>query len=300
MLTKPNILVCTDFSSFSDLALEAGKLIQSKTNGNLEVLHVLEQQVRWDWMPNETVSTQYPDTVEKQKFSEIHHRIKCEFEKKHFTAKFNLLSGIPSVAILQEIQDKKIDLIIMGHRGHSGLFSIGSLTQKIVSSSPVPVLVIKEQFTPYRISALVDPNNPMKKILSWAEEMAFLLSTKLSVISLFPDISARFVGMAKVGYSSRILSFDQEEKDEVISNIKQKIRDSLTRHIEAELIVEFSTERKLAFHLNSVLEREKTDLAVMKRHQADFLEKILIGSETRRMLELAKSNLLILPPDEET
>lgn len=299
MLSKPNILVCTDFSSFSDFAIEAGELIRKKTNGNLKVIHVLEQELRWDWMTNETTSSEFPEILEKERMTQIQKKMKGEFENKHIDAELHLITGIPSAAIIEEIKDKKIDLVIMGHRGHSGLFSIGSLTQKIVASSPIPVLVIKEKFAPYRISALVDPNSAMKKILSWAEEMAFILSSKLSVISLFPDISARFVGLGKMSYSTRILSYDQEEKDEVIKNIKQKIRESLTKYSQPELIVEFSTEKKLAYHLNSVLEREKTDLAVMKRHQADFLEKVLIGSETRRMLELAKANLLILPPEEE-
>ena len=299
MLSKPNILVCTDFSSFSDLAVEAGEIIRKKSNGNLEVLHVLEQQIRWDWLPNETSPTQFPEILQKERMNLIQKKMKDEFEKKNITAQLHLITGIPSAAIIQEIKERKIDLVIMGHRGHSGLFSIGSLTQKIVASSPVPVLVIKEKFQPYRISALVDPNSAMKTILSWLKEMGFIFSTKLSVISLFPDISAKFIGLGKITNSTKILTFDQEEKDEVVKNIKQRIRYSLSRYSQPELIVEFSTEKKLAYHLNSVLEREKTDLAVMKRHQADFLEKILIGSETRRMLELAKSNLLILPPEED-
>jgi hypothetical protein len=36
----------------------------------------------------------------------------------------------------------------------------------------------------------------------------------------------------------------------------------------------------------------------MRRHQAELLEKILIGSETRRMLEIFHGNLLILPPSQ--
>jgi hypothetical protein len=40
----------------------------------------------------------------------------------------------------------------------------------------------------------------------------------------------------------------------------------------------------------------KMDVIIMQRHQSTYLEKILIGSETRRMIEIFEGNIIILPP----
>ena len=53
--------------------------------------------------------------------------------------------GSPGPVLLNMADDKKCDLIVMGSRG-LGLFKgalIGSVSQKVVEESPIPVMVIK-------------------------------------------------------------------------------------------------------------------------------------------------------------
>ncbi|SCP99433.1 universal stress protein [Anaerobium acetethylicum] len=69
--------------------------------------------------------------VEKFDFSGI------EVEKE-------LLEGEPYVKILEQAKDGDFDLIVMGNRGFSKIvrFFVGSVTQKVISEAPCPVLVI--------------------------------------------------------------------------------------------------------------------------------------------------------------
>ncbi len=300
MLSKPNILVCTDFSTFSSSALRVAERLKEITNGHLDVLHVSEGSVMWDWLPNEGLPGPSNSEFEVRLLNGLRLSLARQMETCSVKGEAHISSGNPSAVIIQEVIDKKIDLVIIGHKGKTGLnFHFGSLAQKIVATSPVPVLVIKQESPINRIACLIDPNGPMKKLLNWSEEMTYLLSSQLTVVSLFPDIAARYANYQRSGYSTDLLALKSEQKEKLISEIKTKIIGLLDRHSKVDLRVEISAEKKLSYHLNSILEQEKIDLAIMKRHQFDFLEKILIGSETRRMLEIFKGNLLILPPLQE-
>lgn len=60
-----------------------------------------------------------------------------------------ILIGDPAHEIIQYAQDEKIDLIIMGTHGRKGLEKalFGSVAEKVVKNSPVPVLTVN----PYKV-----------------------------------------------------------------------------------------------------------------------------------------------------
>lgn len=58
-----------------------------------------------------------------------------------------VVEGDPASAILEFAEQNKVDIIIMGTLGKGGLerFLLGSVTDKVVRHSKVPVLVVKKQ-----------------------------------------------------------------------------------------------------------------------------------------------------------
>ncbi|MFP5385583.1 MAG: universal stress protein [Bacteriovoracia bacterium] len=297
MLSKPNILVCTDFSPFSDDALKAADKLREQSGGTLSVLHVSEHPVIWDWLPREGSPISLDEEVEKELLSSLRKKIESQMARCEVQGENHISMGLPHQVILEEINARNIDVVVMGHKGKTGgTFRIGSMAEKVISSSPIPVLIVKRKFEMNKVAALVDPTAPMEKILNWSEELSFLLSAKLEVVSLFPDIAARYIGIGKIGFSTELLSLDQEQRSEVIREVEERIRTHLVPESKAEIKVLITAEKKLSYHMNSTLINDNVDMAIMKRHQAGFLEKILIGSETRRMLEIFEGNLFILPP----
>lgn len=297
MLSKPNILVCTDFSPQSAEAVKAAENLRKTTHGTLHVLHVSEHTVMWDWLPSEGFPHAYDQKFEVDLLNNLRKKLEQQIFACEAKAEGHVSMGLPYSVILEEATDRKIDIIIMGHKGRSGgLFQLGSVAEKVVASSHIPVLVVKDFRHHEKLGVLVDPQGPFQDILTWSEELAYLFSAKLAVISLFPDIAARFIGVGKIGFSNELLTLTSEEREQVTSHLKEAIKNQLTRYSDPSIRVEVSAEKKLAFHLLSILENEKIDTIVMKRHQAGFFEKILIGSETRRMLEMFDGNIFILPP----
>lgn len=57
-----------------------------------------------------------------------------------------VVTGTPYEEIIKTAVDEKFDLIVMGRRGFSEIerFFIGSVTQRVISDSPCPVLVVNE------------------------------------------------------------------------------------------------------------------------------------------------------------
>lgn len=68
--------------------------------------------------------------------------------------------GPITTMINQFVTDKKIDLIVMGTKGVSGIkeFLVGSNTEKIVRWSDVPVISVKKSIKTFNIKNIVFPN----------------------------------------------------------------------------------------------------------------------------------------------
>lgn len=61
-----------------------------------------------------------------------------------------VLVGEPFEKIVETAKNGGFDLIVMGNRGFSKVkrFFVGSVTQKVISEAPCPVLVIRSNFEP--------------------------------------------------------------------------------------------------------------------------------------------------------
>jgi len=67
-----------------------------------------------------------------------------KLKKNGINAKTVIIEGMPSDEILNYTEKNQVDLIIMSTHGSSGLtrWAFGSVTDKVMRNSPVPVLVI--------------------------------------------------------------------------------------------------------------------------------------------------------------
>lgn len=296
MITRSNTLVCTDFSSSSDLALKMANTLSLKTGGSIHLVHVCEYPMQWDWSVNESMTNYLNEKFEVDLINSSRKRLEQQMSSLGVLGEVHVTLGIPYQAIHSLIKEKGINVLVMGvkGKGETPLY-LGGLASKMIASSPVPVLIVKREMWTNRIAGLVDPDSPMKEIITATEEVASILSGPIEFVSLFGDVASH-IGMGKLGFSTRLLTLPDQERNEVIKIIKDRIRKEIQPSSKAEIKVEITIEKKFAYHLNSILAGDHTDFVVMKRHQSGFLEKILIGSETRRMLEIFEGNLLILPP----
>jgi nucleotide-binding universal stress UspA family protein len=154
------ILVPYDFSEQATSALRFALDLEKDSECELHLLHVVQ-------MPVLQETTMLPiATVEEDIMHDARKQAELRFEKiekkyfKNANIKTKVRFGPTSETILEYLSDNKIDLVVMGTKGASGLREvfIGSNTEKVVRSSGVPVLAVK-QFIPYqKIKNIVFPN----------------------------------------------------------------------------------------------------------------------------------------------
>ena len=142
------ILVPTDFSDQSRAAFEYALFLAERMNAPVDLLHVWEapRYVSPDLM----LAVPGWSAVTVEQFS----RAQAGKELEAFLAKVDrhgvavkpvLEVGDPSVAICRAAKAMGADLVVMGTHGRAGLarLFLGSVAEKVVTHSEVPVLTIK-------------------------------------------------------------------------------------------------------------------------------------------------------------
>lgn len=150
------ILVPTDFSEYAEYALKTAAQIARKNKGEIILLHMLE-------LPNQMVDAVSggSDIPEVMFFMQ---RARERFEEVKSSP---YLEGIPVTeavqferafdGIIHSSKKHSVDLIVMGSHGASGFqeFFVGSNTEKVVRSSDIPVLVVKNELDITKIKRFV-------------------------------------------------------------------------------------------------------------------------------------------------
>ncbi|MGC9117318.1 MAG: universal stress protein, partial [Conexivisphaera sp.] len=64
-----------------------------------------------------------------------------------YEVSYEIAVGDPAEVIIEQASTGRFDMVMMGHRGFGYVkeFFIGSVTLKVISKSPVPVLVVRKK-----------------------------------------------------------------------------------------------------------------------------------------------------------
>ncbi len=156
-----NILVPCDFSEQASNAFRFALDIARKSKGKIHLVHVFELPVIHDpvFMPvfsfEEVLIKEFRDKAQKgfkKMVSKYANPADKVIAQELFGATIRMLSDY--------ISSESIDLVVMGTRGTSGVREIlvGSNTEKVVRSSPVPVIAVKSYKPADSIRNIVFPN----------------------------------------------------------------------------------------------------------------------------------------------
>ena len=148
MIKLRNILFPTDFSDLSKHALIYVRSFAESYKADVHVLHVVDEAYQY-WMAHgpEMMPVGPPpeDVVEACK-KEMTRFVGDHLYGWQCTVHQSVALGRPYLEIIRYAREKKIDLIILGTHGRSGLKHalLGSVAERIVRKSPCPVLTIRD------------------------------------------------------------------------------------------------------------------------------------------------------------
>jgi nucleotide-binding universal stress UspA family protein len=141
------VLVPTDFSAPSDLALEYGKSLAEQFGASLLLLHVIEDPfIAGAWSSEIYVADmpQLRDSLRREAESRL-ARLVSPAERERLRITTEVIVGSAAQAIREVAADRGVDLLVMGTHGRSGMahLLLGSVAEKMVRIAPCPVLTVR-------------------------------------------------------------------------------------------------------------------------------------------------------------
>jgi len=141
------VLVPVDFSEASGRAVAVAAALAEKVGAGLQLLHVEALEVPAYFTHDQMKALEREQAVARSRADEF----RGDFARRHGATVFAtaVVEGLPTPTILKHAADA--DLVVMGTHGRRGpaLWWLGSVAERVIHESPVPVLVVRaESATP--------------------------------------------------------------------------------------------------------------------------------------------------------
>lgn len=137
------ILVPTDFSPSSEAGVEYAAAMAKQFGAEVILVHVVES---FPYMITDTVTVvSYTDSL-KTVAQALLDGLSSKLSKEGLSIKTHLATiGFPPGEIIKRAEREKADIIVMATHGRTGLgrLLMGSVAEKVVRLSPVPVLTVR-------------------------------------------------------------------------------------------------------------------------------------------------------------
>lgn len=145
MIDLKRILVATDFSQHSQVALKYTVALAQAFQAEVVLCHVLEKPDFLSGFPPVMEGYIPPNLAE---LHEKHARVECETLLSQFPlkdARIVLPHGNPAHEVVASAKAEQADLIIVGTHGRGALthLLLGSVAEKIVRTATCPVLTVR-------------------------------------------------------------------------------------------------------------------------------------------------------------
>ncbi|WP_276369727.1 universal stress protein [Chryseolinea sp. H1M3-3] len=268
-----NILIPTDLSDLSKIAVQYAFKIANKLEGTVTLLHVVSiiqptrasMRLQLKSLEDDLVATAKEDL-------EIFVKDVSKQLKTSEPLKVKVVKGTTfNDTVLREAKKLRTGLIVMGTRGASGLkkYVLGSNTASVIEVSHVPVLAVPE----------LGEFKSFKNILYATD----LRHTHRELKTLIPYLE-------KFGATVHLLHVTPSLKE--VAALEKKIDAIVTKagitNVTCKVIVNKNIEEAIDYYVAE----SKVDLLTMFTHDVNFYEKLFNRSVTRKMAFHSKIPLL--------
>jgi nucleotide-binding universal stress UspA family protein len=283
------ILVPVDFSEFSDKAAEYAMFLAEKYCADITLLHAI---VLFEADVDEEEQLKMYEKIIQKKEKEREKQLASHrktAKDRGIEVNSVLLRGISAASsILDYISDKDFDLVIMGTHGHTGFKSLllGSVTEKVVRESPVPVLTIHKDYNKIEIKEIlvpVDLSGYSHPTIDWGKALAKEFKAKLEFLHVVEmEAHPEFYNIS----FEPILKENPNLADHITENMIKATgipKDKATYAVK---------EGKVYKEIKKYADNSQIDLIVMGSHGRGELEDFLLGSNSERVVRIATCPVL--------
>jgi nucleotide-binding universal stress UspA family protein len=193
--------------------------------------------------------------------------------------------GRPARVLQDVVRETGAELVILGGKHHStlGRWLAGSTGFDVARTTDVPLLVTVSARTPIRrVLAAVDVSGAAQPTIAAAERFALAQGAQLRVMSVLEPLP-----VLPEASSYPTTEFYNMLEEQIIREVWP-----LVKAREAEKVVRYG------MPLDRITEEAaawEADLLVVASHGKGWLDRLLIGSVTERLLNQLPTSLLVLP-----
>jgi nucleotide-binding universal stress UspA family protein len=303
-MTYKKILICTDFSDMAKNALTYGKELSAKTGAKLGLIHICDSfdtnsvvfQMQDIVADGKTYKQLITDNLESQLALDIEA---VGLTKEQVTTHLDF--GPIKNKLSDFIKDNDYDLVLFGQHGHGFIedLLLGSVSEKMLKMSTKDVLVTKgkNSSAPKSLHATVDFTELSEKVIQKTKTLAKELGAKVTLshlVELNPQI---YLGVNEAANLKDADSIQEMlEKEKSISYEKlTKIQESfMAENIETNIDIQIAKDFRVAENIIEYQNEFPHDLTICAAHGKNAFERFFFGSTARKIVELSKSNVLII------
>jgi nucleotide-binding universal stress UspA family protein len=198
-----NILIPTDFSENADKAIAYAALLAETLSAKIHLLHVpvIPTYLVFDasYTPGPKAVTQILERGQ-QWLDGVEQRLSASSSAPVQSA---LREGVVHEAIRAYAEEREIDLLVMGSHGRTGFskFMYGSVTERVLKTSPVPTLVVPLKASlvvPKSIVVAYDFSAPAREAVQLAAELRTDFQSTLTMVHSYLDLWGEYTDRATV------------------------------------------------------------------------------------------------------
>lgn len=294
MIQLERLLVPTDFSKASSYALPHAFEMARRFEAEVIIIHVRTPFSGDSSQPEHHF-------FDEEKYDEYVENELAQNSRKagsELLVKTTSKRGISAASgILEAVKENHADLVVMGTHGRSALahFFLGSVAEKVVRHSSVPVLTVAPSRPGYRqdpgyrkILATFDFSKHSKEAVRGGKRFADRYSAHLQVLYVIEQ-------EVQPGYYETWKKSMIQDVPEIEAEAKRSLVDTLGKEgfEELEFCVEVGTgSGRASQRISSFAEEQAADLVVMGTHGLSGFEHVLLGSTTERVVRTAPCPVL--------
>ncbi len=248
------ILVPTDFSDNANNAIEYAASLADLQNAKLKIINVYTPAVTQYEIVSPIINeeTERAKKVAEEQLQSICKVITSEFKNLTCTSEF--ISGGIVEAIDNLVDQEKVDLVVMGSRGATGLERIlfGSNTAKVLETVKCPVLAVPDDCpfrTPKRIVYATDFNKKEIDRIGQLMEVAKAFQAEVLMVHITTDKEATLSEeLLKKNFADKIaavanydkISYHMKYEDNVLRGLE-----TFTQLVEVDMVASLTHKRSM-------------------------------------------------------
>jgi nucleotide-binding universal stress UspA family protein len=293
-----HILIPLDGSGLAECAVSCAVAFGRTFGARVTLLRVLEKTQNaeclqsidpLDWSMYKREATTY--------LTELGAR----FEAEGIESDLMVKEGHPAQRIIEAIQEKGIDLMVVSSHGRSGLsgWSAGSVFQKIILRARISIMIVrshhygeKDPSAPFGFSRIMVPLDGSKR-----SEFALPPAANLAHAHNAELILAHVVNMPEMPRWTQLT----QEDTELVNRLVERNREEMGKHfetvlprlpVEARTLVETSDDAALRLH--ELVQEQKADLVVLSAHGYSGKSRWSFGSIAHTFIAYGVTPLLLV------